>query len=651
MKYSFLLLLVLISMGSNAQNNATLFSYGGTPVKTDEFISIYKKNNMNKEPDYSKEAVYDYLKLYENFKLKVTEGKAIKIDTLPSIQSELATYRKQLSKSYSIDKPTQDRLIKEAIDRSGYDVMVAHIVIKCSLDATAKDSLDAYTKILKARDRIVKGKEDFGIVAKDVSEDPNTKNIAGEIGYITALQTIYAFETAAYSTKAGEVSMPVRTKIGYHLIKVLNKRVNRGQVQVKHVLSSTPKNANADQVAKAKAKIEYWQKLVNTNKITFDELARDSSDDKISAADGGRVPFFGTGKMVAEFEDAAFSLVKKGDIAPITKTDYGFHLIMLDDKKNATTVTAEEMKKTIEKDVRNDEAKKATLVKTRANYGFVDFLPALNTFTKQLDSSILKGTYLSSSNNSNVTLFTLDNKNYTTKDFANFLELTQRTFRPKAAISAAEFGNRAYTTYLDKITNELFEQKLEVRYPEYKSLMEEYADGIILFEITDRQVWSKAVNDTMGLRKYHTQNQNKYMWGTRTHAIIYTCSDSATYLATGKLLSKGKPANMATIQKKINVENHPNAVLINEGNFEKGQNATFDKCNTLAPGVYSVEREGVLYWVHILNEVLPMAKTLDEARGYIIADYQDFLEKTWLDELRTKYPIVENQAAINAIIK
>ncbi len=633
-------------------NNAVLFTFGGNKVTAAEFLSVYKKNNVGKTVDYSEKALNDYLKLYENFKLKVTEGKAEKLDTLPGLKTELVNYRKQLAKSYLADKEVQERMYREAYQRSLSEVHIAHIMIKLPADASAKDTAEAYTKIMQLYQRVTIGKEDFSKVAKEMSDDPSAKNNGGDIGFITAMQALYPFESAAYSLqKTNDISKPVRTKVGYHILKLIEKRNTNGQVLVQHILISVAKGAKPEAVAEGKKRIDNLYAMLKSGKTTFDALAKDSSDDRVSANNNGKLPWFGTGKMVAEFEDHAFKLKMKGDMCEPFRTDYGFHIIKLLDKRlpQSYEKDKDDLKKIVDKDARSENAKTAFINSLKKEYQYMQYPANYEAFKKTIaDSTLLKASFKAKDVTDNATLISMDNKNYTVKDYATFLESTQRVYRVNAATSA-DVADRAFNNWNTKICNDVAENKLEVKYPEFKTLMSEYGDGIILFDITDKNVWSKAVNDTIGLKNYYSEHKEKYKWSNRVEATIYRCANASSAEQVTALLAKNIPAD--TIKKMMNKAETKGGVSFENGKYEKGNNKIIDLCKWQI-GVQTVTSDnGVPCVVQIKNMIEPSPKMLDEARGYVIADYQEQLEKTWMNSLREKYPIVEDQKILKSLVK
>ena len=632
-------------------DQSVLFSYGGIKVTVGEFLSVYKKNNVGKQIDFSEKSLGDYLKLYENFKLKVAEGKAEKLDTLPALKNELVNYRKQLAKNYLMDKVVLEKMYKEAYNRSLYEVHVQHIMVKIASDAAPKDTAEAYKRIKDLYTKVTTGKEDFSATAKEFSDDPSAKTNGGDIGFITALQAFYPFENAAYSlTKPNEISKPFRTKVGYHIIKLIEKRSTRGHVQVQHIFVSVAKAAKEEAVAEGKIRIDNLYAMLKGGKADFDVLAKDSSDDRVSAQNNGKLPWFGSGKMVQEFEDQAFKMKTKGDISEPFRTDYGFHIIKLLDKRlpDSYEKDKDDVRKNVDKDARADNAKEAFINSIKKEYKFTTNKINYEAYKATLDSTLLKSIFKANTVQNKSVLVSIDNKNYTVQDFAKYLESYQRVYR-KNVNTSADIAEKAYPNWIDKICNDLAENKLEQKYPEFKTLMSEYADGIILFDITDKNVWSKAVSDTTGLKNYYNAHKEKYQWATRMDAVIFRCANVESAEKVKQMMNNNIAPD--SIQKAMNRAETKGGVSFETGKYEKGNNKIIDMCNWVT-GIQTVTTEkGIPCVVQVKNMINPSPKMLDEARGYVIADYQEQLETSWMNGLRAKYPIVEDEKVFKSLVK
>lgn len=533
-------------LNSQSNTDPVLFTIDGQPVLASEFSYIYAKNNRE-DADFSQNSLEEYLDLYTKFKLKVREAYAMGLDTLPQLQSELAGYRKQLAESYLTDKEITDRLVQEAYTRMQEDVHVAHILFKTNPNV-ATDTLAAYTKAQAAYKRLKAG-ETWDVVTKATSEDGGSKDTGGDIGFVTALlpNGFYAFENAAYDTPVGQYSAPVRTTLGYHIVKVIGKRPARGEMDVAHILARVKTDGSDDKIKKAKIDSIYTQIKGGAK---FDELARKLSEDKTTAERGGAIGPIAINQYEKAFEEAAFGLANDGDYSAPVRTRLGWHIIKRTRKRPA--LTFDQAKRKIETQISKDEritsARQAMVTRIKKEAGFTidstiykQFVanagPDLQTYKWQVP------------NVPSATIMTLGADKYTNQDFGNYIRNNARTRMslPKGTPNK---------DILDKVFNEFvnekalfFEEKnLSVKYPEFKSLMREYEEGILLFEATKINVWDKASKDSTGLEAYHAAHLNDYMWDERVEVATVTMdSASMDKLATVKKWAAKKP--IATVEE------------------------------------------------------------------------------------------------------
>ena len=653
---SALVLLSFLSFAQKSNQTSVIFTVAGEPVTVGEFEYVYTKNNINNQADYSEKSLTDYLSLYENFRLKVKEAEAMHLDTIPSLKNELEGYRKQLAKSYLTDKEITDKLIQEAYDRSKQEVNVSHILIGCDENANPADTLAAYKKALEFRARLEKG-EDFAKLAKESAEkhkgDPSAKDNGGLIGWFTVFQTVYPFESAAYNLKPGQISQPVRTQFGYHIVKLNKVRPAQGEIHVAHILVKVSDKSTDAEKAAAKARIDSIYTQITQGKLAWDNAVLALSEDRTSKSKKGELQWFGVGKMMPQFEEAAYSLKKDGDIAAPIKTNYGWHIIKRLGKRDLAPFSEvkSDFKKKVEHDSRSSVAKAKLVERIKKENSFSENTSNKNDFFKVIDTVQIRTSIRKDSIKfgKDVTLFTLAGKSYTSSDFSQYLEkvVKKRNDKKKDPLLAEYFDGWINQKCLD-----YEESQLEKKKPEFANLMKEYRDGILLFELTDRQVWGKATKDTVGLKAFYEANKNdpKYMWKDRADAEIYNCSDLKIAEEAHKLAEKKESAE--EIQKKLNKEGSRSKVSVITGKYEKGQYDVVDKTNWIK-GITTVNKlnDSSFQFIFIKDIVKPEPKTLKEAKGYVVSDYQEYLEKKWLADLRNKYPIVVNQDVLKSLIK
>ena len=644
-------LFALIGFSTIAQDtNRTLLTIGNEAVRVDDFLSIYNKNRAVGE-DLDPKTLDEYVDLFVNFKLKVKEAEALGMDTVPSFVKELAGYRKQLAKPYLVDNEAGEQLLTEAYDRLKHEIKASHILITVAADATAADTLKAYTKIVKLRNEIVKG-ADFSSYAKKHSQDPSAKENAGSLGYFSAMYMVYPFENAAYNTPVGEVSEIVRTRFGYHILEINDKRLSRGEVKTAHIMVKYPKPSgqnSAEDVALAQKKAnEIYAKLITEN-ADFDEMAKQYSDDKNNSSTGGVLPWFGTNRMVESFEDAAFSLVNTGDLSTPTETPYGWHIIKLIDKKGLGSFEEEkaELKIKVEKDSRAQVRRTSLVNKLKKEYNYTENKSAVNEFKRPMSKllAMSKTSFLESTKNMTKTIFTIADTDYTQVEFAAYLTKVIRKVKSKS--SSSNLVDEAFTTWSEDAVIAFENKNLENKYNEFRLLMQEYRDGILLYELTDAKIWSKAVKDTTGLKEFYQANKQDYMWDTRVDAKVINCQNENIACKVYKKLRKGC-TDLSKLQSKVNKKSSLN-MNVKEGLYLKGENSYVDQVEWVV-GVSDLIHDNDNVKVVYVKEVLaPQVKALSEAKGLITSDYQDALEKAWLVELSAKYEVVLNTYVLDLV--
>ena len=653
------LALALMASSTQKTNDEVLLTVGPEEVTVSDFQSVFQKNN-NLEKVTAQE-MEDYLELFVKFKMKVLDAKAMQLDTVASFQNELAGYRKQLARPYLTDKQAEESLITEAYSRMKQEVRVSHILLLVDENALLKDTLEVYNRINSLRSKILNG-EDFESVAKAYSEDPSAKSNGGDLGYFSAFRMVYPFETAAFNTKVGAVSKPFRTRFGYHIVKTADKRSSRGEVKVAHIMIEQKPNASEQEKKAAIDKLDQLLDFFKQGK-SFDELVR-YSDDNGSSKQGGELPWFSTGQMVAEFEEAAFALEKKGDISAPIQTIYGWHILKLIDKKEVPKleeVTAD-IERKIKRDSRVNKGRQVLIKKIKSDNQFREYKNALTPFYG-ID---FEDNWTAKSISTNRVLFTLNRQKYTQSDFALYIERNKTPIDQTKIISTI---NQMYQAWVEKTCINLEDSRLEEKYPEFAALMQEYRDGILLFDLMEQKVWGKAVKDSIGLKQYYELTKENYQWSERVDATVFTCLNEEVAKRVRKLLSSRSNVRLLSfkelsllslgkgeyrlsvedLQTVLNNEN-PLSLQIESSKFSKGDNEHLD-ANFWEVGLTKNEiSQGVVTFADIYKLLDPSVKTLEEAKGQVISNYQDYLEASWIKELEVRYPVTINQEILNSII-
>lgn len=634
---------------SNAQidDPNTIMTIGSQPVSVTEFKAMYY-NNLSNDSLKNPKALANYLQLFIDFKLKVQAALDAHLDTTPSFKQELGEYREKLAEPKMRDTTVENQLIKEAYERMKWDIHAEHILIKVSPDAVPADTLAAYRKIEKIREKIIKGDTTFEAAARKYSDDTYSKANGGDLGYFTSMGMVYPFETAAYNTKPGEISKPVRTQFGYHIIKVLDRRPDVGQIEVAHIMLRTSPKMSVGDSEKIKAKADSIYQLAIHGQ-DFAELAKKYSQDQYTARHGGVLPWLTVGRMarVPEFENAAFSLKNIGDITGPIKTDYGWHIIKLEGKKPLLPFDSvkDEIAARIAKDSRSQLAVNALIAEVKKQYDFKEYPEAKKQFTKWIDASFYKGEWSADKVKGHTApLFTLGGQNYTQEDFAAYVAKNQMK---EKSDPGAEFAmNMLYPKYVNQEVLKFKDAHLEKEDPKFADMLAQYKDGILLFDITDQMVWTKALKDTAGLRKYYDMNKTAYLWPERAEASMYTCANKEVAKEVRKMIEKGKTNKeiMGDINGKA-----ANSVKIDSSKYQKNDNTLVD-ANWKKGLSEDVDLNGKVVFVNVKAILAPEPKSLDEVRGLVTTDYQNYLMQQWLKDLHAKYPVEINQKVLAQIM-
>ncbi len=660
-KYLVVAILFCFVYGNTAaQQNKELFTYDNIPVDTDEFVYVYEKNNLNDTDLYSEESINDYLDLYVNFKLKVREAESMGLDETEAFQQEFMRYKKQLAQTYLNDRQISDDLIKEAYDRMKEERKVAHILQMCPPDTPPKDTARIFKDMSDIRKEILSGGKTFEKAARVYSEDTMVN-----LGYFTVFQTVYPFENAMYNTSQGEVSEVTRTQFGYHLVKVDDAREAKGKVEVAYILLKVPKRSDETMKNAIQEKIYGIYDSLNAG-VPFEKMARKYSEDKSTAFNGGRWKWLSTGDALARFENVAFSLEKSGDFAEPILTSNGWYIIKLLNKRNIGTY--DEMKSEIQRkilrDSRSESAKNIYIDKLKKEYKYKVNQTGYIEYTDRIDIVTLnRGNWKKTTAGADIDdpLFTLGEQTFTQQDFGTFIEQNQNRKEVKGIKTAIDKIDWLYNAFLEKELLTMEENQLEEKYPEFKRLLKEYRDGIILFELTKEKVWDKAASDTIGLDEFYEQNKQNYLYEERINAKIFNCKNEKIAQEIAPVLIKrenkrkrGKShKSMTLLLSKFNIDRGVSEkVTYEEGTFAKGDNEIVDAIEWNEGISRTFENEdGTVTFVLVEDIIKPSPKPLEECRGFVISDYNDELEKKWVTSLKEKYPIKINKEVLKSLYK
>ena len=630
--------LLSLSFFSNAQSvkKEVLFTIDEKLYYTDEFSRVYNKN-LDLVKDESQKDLTQYLELFIGYKLKIAKANKLGLQNGDSYKNELGSYRTQLSKNYLSDSKVTKELVEEGYQRSLKEIKAAHILLTCDENAAPEDTLKAYNKIVDIRNRVLKG-EDFGKLAVEFSQDPSAKDNKGDLGYFSAFRMVYAFESAAFKTPVGKVSNPIRTRFGYHIIKVDDVRDNRGEVTVAHIMIVNPKEEKPEDKDANKKKIDdIYQKLLQGE--NFESLAKQFSDDKSSSSKGGVLARFGSGQLSSEeFENIAFSLTKENPLSTPFQTRFGWHIAKLIEKHPVRTL--DEMKVELENKVSKDDRSRLITNslndKLRKKYTVKRDDKLYAALSKSVTNDYYENKWEVPADTKafDKKLFTINDKAITGTSFLIYLKTQEKaglTLKP-----ITKLVDSFYQKYLDEQLTSYYTDNLEKEFPDFSNVMDEYRDGLLLFDLMEKEIWDRSKTDTLGLKNFYESQKSLYQWKTRMDVIIASSTNMEVIKKAQKLLKKKVAPEK--IKEQLNTKDKV-TVMTNVGVFEEGNDA-LPKNLKQVEGLSEIMKDGDYYFVTMVNKVIPAgAKTLEECKGKAINDYQQHLEQNWVAELKKEFTI------------
>ena len=643
MKLTWLFSIVFIYANFYSQE-IDILTINGNKVYKSEFEQIYWKNK--KEKLATKEDLDEYIDLFINFKLKVLAAEKLGLDTMNKFINELNGYKIQLEKPYLIDTAINEALIKEAYFRTINEIEASHIMIKVSPTSSPLDTLKAWRTIDSISKALANTKSSFGELAEELSHCPSGKMDKGNLGYFNAFKMVYPFENAAYNTAIGKVSPIVRTRFGYHLVKPHNLRKAKGRVKAAHIMIVCDSKKQSD-CNNAKEKIDaIYSSIMNGG--SFEEIAKESSNDRKSAQKGGELGWISSGGNVyPSFENAVFNLIANNQISKPFQTPNGWHIVKRLDFENVKSYEdlRYELKNKIQKDARAQKTRSSFINSLKITYSIKE------TFDPKTVQNILANKYFDSIEIRKNTrpkiidkvIVDFTENQFTYKDFIVFLSNTSKQLGKYK--SDVKLISEKYNQFLNLNLIEYEKTQLPLKYPEFKALLKEYRDGILLFDISDQMIWSKAIKDTSGLKLFYEKNQDTWKYPNRAKTEIYTTHDKKTAKKIYKLLSK--KIGYDSIQKIVNQDNLN--VKLNKKTLDEFNDFNMSY-NELSEGITKPIKVNEKFIILNVYEKLDSRnKLLNEAEGIIVSAYQNHLEKEWIKKLRSENEITVNYDALYSI--
>lgn len=662
-----------------------VFSIEKEKIYADEFERQFLKNINLKEDPISKKDLENYLDLYIKFKIKVQDAKDAGLDTATAYVQELQMYREQLARNYLYDRSVTENLIREAYDRLKYEVRVSHILILVSSDASDAEQKKAFEKIEAIQQKLSRNPsaENFGDLARNESEDLGTKQNGGDLGYMTALQVVYEFENQAYNTPVGGISQIFKTEFGYHILLVSDKRLNRGDIKVNHLLIRVM-NKDESSDTEARKKIDEIYNNIISGKETFENMARTYSEDYNSRYNGGAMDYMNAAQWVGDIDrqywvDQAFGLKKDGDITAPFRTNFGYHLLQRLNVKPFPSLEDKEMHARLKMDVQKNQRSQISIdslvIKIKKENAFKLNPSAVYEVIQHLDSNFMKGKFDEASMPETVTIvggtskkpiktafdlrkmevFNLAGESYSVADL-----FTQLTYNSKPIVGNKKEGlDKILNAWIDRSCVEYQDEHLEEKSIEFKDIFQEYKEGILMFNRMQQLVWDKANTDSVGLANFFAKHQGEYNWTNRYDIEVYFCNNEKMMKTVAKEVKKGISADSL---RKEHTKKNILDFSSRKGKYEISDTFLFTPSPILGllfkdalgskpkyakPGIFQIGKVGDDFVVvKVVGFIQAGPKLLDETRGPVASRYQEQLEKDWIEQLKSRYFVTVNDSAV-----
>ena len=638
-----ILFMVCCQITAAQKDNAVLLTVNEAPITVKEFKRVYLKNLEIIQDDTQKD-VASYLDLYIEYKLKVQEAYRLGLDKKETYQKEFRSYKKQLSKGYLTDVAVTDALLKEAYKRTVEERNARHILVQVKAGAAPADTLKAYAKIIEAREKVLAG-SDFKQIAKQYSDDPSAKSNGGELGWFKAFGMVYPFESAAYQTQIGSVSQPFRTQFGYHIVQPTAKRTAKGRVKVAHIMVALKQK---DTTIDPEKRIQEINTLLNQG-TAFDQLAKQYSDDKRSGPNGGVLLPFAQGQLTSTvFEDQAFALAE-GETSQPFKTNFGWHIMRVLSKIPVGDLRAERVK--LEDRLRKDSRAKVIAdslsYKLRRKYTIATNDPVTTFFTNTIPDAIKDQQWKLDTLNPelNKVALTVKDTTFSYKEVGQYLEQQQHQYSIYA--SKAEFVKKTITKFEDNRIKAYHETHLEEVDEDFAIVLNEYREGLLLFDLTETTIWNNAKSDTFGLQDYFDANATTYQWQERISYTVGRSSDARYANQARAMIADGK--SIAAVESALNTKEEIHILFSNK--TEPIATTQLPQEVKRQPGLSPVisDQDHAFYQITALLAKKP--KSFDEARGQVISDYQTTIERDWIAGLKKQARIKIQKKTLSKLQK
>lgn len=632
----------VIQEESQEEKQQELLTVDGEEIYPHEFLYLLSKNREFQKNDekLTPEEFEENFDLFVNYKLKVKEAEKLGLDTLEDFRKEFDMFKQDLIKPYLIQNSIQEGELQKAYNRMNETIKASHILLQFPPNANREDSVAVLKMALKLKEDAEKG-ADFNQLAFEHSDDPSAKDNGGSLGYFTSLQMVHQFEDAAYSLDVGEISNPVLTNFGYHIIKLEDRKPNPGEIRVSHILVRSQQGDPVSEERALRKVGDIYAELQKPESV-WEEVCEMYSEDLGSKNSGGKLPWIGLGSVIPEFERVAFSLSEIGEISSPVKTPYGYHIIRLEDRKPIASFEEMEaqIKSRILRDSRSSLVQSQVTAIQKSRYSFKENDQVIAEVTDIVNKNKKSAKdKIEEANLSDSLLFQTNIDSKSVSDFVDFLYSDNIRIKPNPDNHFETF----YDKFVEISLNEAEEKDLTANNEEYKMLLQEYRDGILLFSLMNDKVWQKALQDEDGQLEFYENNKDRYQWDERVQAIIVNMGQEESTPTVRKFLKdKVYKKDLADRLENTFLLDNPLAFTMDENLFEIYSHPILSKLD-LSKNVQELKHNNKTTFVVIGQKIPKGIKKFDETRGKVIQDYQEHLDKQMVAALRENYQVQINE--------
>lgn len=630
-------------VGQQEEIKMPLLAIGNDEIPAEEFLYMLSKNRQfqTAEQKIDSSDFYTNLELFVNYKLKVKEAVSLGLDKTEEFSREFEMFRDDLTQPFLIKNSLQEGELMKAYNRMKEVVKASHILLQFPPNASQADTISVLRMALKLKQEAEAG-ADFNQLAFEHSDDPSAKDNRGSLGFFTALQMVSPFEDAAYNLQVGQISDPILTDFGYHIIKLEGRMPNPGEIKVSHILVRSP---GTDPVSEERAlrKVSEIYTELQKPESSWEDLCALYSEDPGTKNSGGALPWISLGTVIPEFERVAYSLQEEGEISPPARTPFGYHIIRLEERRSLPDFEELEpmIKSRVLRDTRSTMIQSQVLAIQKSRYGFLENDQNVETINQIFKNSTTEAAkqQIEQRGLGSLALFVVSGETKTVRDFLDFLDAEQMSVKgsPKTG-----FIN-LYDRYVSGTLQDAEVNDLMTNNEEYKLLIQEYRDGILLFSLMNEQVWQKAIEDSVGQMKFYQENIERYQWGERVPALILTMGKQESIPSVRRFLSDKKYLpNLSSRLENTFLLNNPLAFTYEEGIFELAQNPILKQVDA-NKSFHEINRDGKTYFVVLGDKIPSGPKKFEETRGKVIQDYQEYLDKSLVERLQKSYDVQINE--------